>query len=481
MAMNMRQQLKMTQQLVMTPQLQQAIKLLQMTRYELQDLVSQELEENPLLEEVAEGEDLLPEEAAAEQQAEAAQEEPAAAEESFNEVSMEDDQYQWDDYSDGYSYESTGQQADDEERPSFENLLTRPGTLADHLVWQLQMNHFAEDEVDIASEIIGNINEDGYLCVSIAEIAESSNKDAAFAEQVLEKVQDFDPAGVAARSLQECLLLQARSLGMQGSIVESILKDYLQELTSHNHNKIAKCLQIDTDQVLTAIQIIAGFDPYPGRIFGSGDTQYIAPDIFVHKSGNEYIVTLNDEGLPNLRISSFYTEKRKAGSFDAGADEYINDKRREAQWLIRSIRQRQQTILKVAKSIVGFQHNFMGFGVSELRPLVLRDVAEDVGMHESTISRVTTNKFMQTPQGLFELKFFFTSKLSTENGVDVASAAVKNRIKELIEQENPEKPLSDLKLSKILAEEKINIARRTVTKYREMMRIGSTAERKKRF
>jgi RNA polymerase sigma-54 factor len=479
MAMEMRQQLKMTQQLVMTPQLQQAIKLLQLTRLELQDVVRQELEENPLLEETLEAEEVREPEPLESAEKEV---EPGNTVEEFREVETGDETLRdWDSYLDGYNYSSGEQFGGDDDRPSFENLLTRKGTLVDHLLWQLHMGHFSAEDVRIGEEIIGNIDEGGYLRSSLEEICQACSKDEAAVLPVLERIQEFDPTGVGARDLRECLLIQARFLGMQGSVVERILLQHLKDLETRKYKEIARALGVDLNQVLVAAKIIGGLDPRPGRIYGSEDVHYISPDIFVSKLGDEYVVMLNEEGLPNLKVSPFYAEARSNGSVDSRAEEYIGEKMRSAMWLIKSIQQRQRTIYKVAKSIVRFQREFLDRGIDYLRPLVLRDVAEDIGMHESTISRVTTNKYMQTPQGLFELKYFFNSGLSTSGGDFVASESVKNRIREIIEKEDCRKPLSDQKIAEMLSGETVNIARRTVTKYREVLKIGSSSERKRHF
>lgn len=481
MALEMRQQMKMTQQLVMTPQLQQAIKLLQLTRIELQDVVRQELEENPLLEEALDGEDVGESEASDSSEKEIEQDNEPAQEE-FHEVNAGDDTLRdWDSYLDGYNYSSGEQYGGDDDRPSFESLLTRKGTLIDHLLWQLHMGHFSQEEVLIGEEIIGNIDEGGYLRASLEEISQSCSVTQNDALIVLERIQEFDPTGVGARDLRECLLIQARFLGMQDSLVERILLDHLKELETRNYKQIARDLGVDLNQVHIAAKIIAGLDPRPGRLFGSDDVHYISPDIFVSKLADDYVVMLNEEGLPNLRVNHFYTEARSNGAIDSRAEEYIGEKMRSALWLIKSIQQRQRTIYKVAKSIVRFQREFLDRGIECLRPLVLRDVADDIGMHESTISRVTTNKYMQTPQGLFELKYFFNSGLATSGGDFVASESVKNRIREIIEKEDPRRPYSDQKIAEMLVGETVNIARRTVTKYRELLRIGSSSERKRHF
>ncbi|ANA40169.1 MULTISPECIES: RNA polymerase factor sigma-54 [Geobacter] len=481
MAIEMRQQMKMTQQLVMTPQLQQAIKLLQLSRLELQDLVRQEMEENPLLEESLEAEEVKEQDLVELSEKEDA---PAPAEQDFREVTTGEEtrESDWDSYLEGYNYSSGEQYYDDEDRPSYENILTRKGTLADHLMWQLNMTKLNDDEARVGAEIIGNIDEDGYLRATVEEIAQACSVSESVAESALKKIQEFDPMGVGARNLRECLLLQVEQLGMAGSVVDGILRNHLHDLETRKYKQIAKSLGVDVDSILMAAKIIAGLDPKPGRVYGSEDVHYISADIFVHKIADDYVVVLNDEGLPNLRISPFYAGEIKNGAaVDAKAEEYINEKSRSAMWLIKSIHQRQRTIYKVAKSIVKFQREFLDRGIEHLRPLVLRDVAEDIGMHESTISRVTTNKYMQTPQGLYEMKYFFNSGISTTEGDFIASESVKNKIKEIVDSEDPRKPYSDQRIAELLSAHTINIARRTVTKYREMLKIGSSSERKRHF
>ncbi|ACM20634.1 RNA polymerase sigma-54 factor RpoN [Geotalea daltonii FRC-32] len=481
MAIEMRQQMKLSQQLVMTPQLQQAIKLLQLSRLELQDVVRQELEENPLLDEVPEAEETKEVE-----QLELSEKEPEpeVSVTEFQEVTAgaETREMDWESYLDGYNYSAGEQYYDDEERPSFENLLTKKSTLSDHLMWQLSLTRLSDEEMQVGTEIIGNIDEDGYFRASLAEVATVCGTNESAVETVLRRVQEFDPPGVAARDLGECLLLQVKVLGIGGSLVESLLTHHLKDLEARKYKQAARALGVDVNDVLTATRIIAGLDPKPGRMFGQDDVQYISADIFVYKIGEEYVVMLNDEGLPNLRINPLYYSEGKAGlNADAKAEEYINDKMRSALWLIKSIQQRQRTVYKVAKSLVKFQRDFLDRGIEHLRPLVLRDIAEDIGMHESTISRVTTNKYMQTPQGLYELKYFFNSGISTNEGDFIASESVKNKIREIVDAEDQRKPYSDQRLAELLAAHNINIARRTVTKYREMLRIGSSSERKRHF
>jgi RNA polymerase sigma-54 factor len=349
-------------------------------------------------------------------------------------------------------------------------------------MWQMTLTRFTEEEQRLAAEVIGNIDDDGYLQSSIEELSVETGVESEAIENILAKIQEFDPPGVGSRNLQECLLVQLRHLDMEGTLSERILSEQIEALEKRNYQLIAKSLGASIDEVFASAKIISGLDPRPGSAFGQEEVHYIIPDIFVHKVGSEYVVVLNDEGLPNLKINSFY-RSALAGSaeVDKEAGEYIQDKMRGAVWLIKSIHQRQRTIYRVAKSIIKFQREFLDLGIEHLKPLVLRDVATDIDMHESTISRVTTNKYMQTPRGLFELKYFFNSGIGTTGGDVVASESVKMRIKDIIVDENPKKPYSDQKIVVLLHASGIDIARRTVTKYREMLSIGSSTERKRLF
>ncbi len=467
----------------MTPQLQQAIKLLQLSRMELMDVVRTELEENPVLEEGQES----PEDKTQPEEEAAAETTDEAAPEALKEIQGEGDglsDIDWKTYLESYSLGGTTADSyeDDEDRPSYENLLTKKPSLTDHLIWQLGLSRLENRERAIAEEIIGNVDDDGYLQLSIEEVSAQTGCDPEHAEKVLAAVQDFDPPGVASRSLQECLLKQVEQLGMTEDPVGMILRDHISDLETRRYQVIARCLQIPLDDVFSAAKFISSLDPRPGSQFSQEDVHYIIPDIFVYKISDEYVVVLNDEGLPNLRINSFYRNALSgAEALDEKAGEYIQEKLRGALWLIKSIHQRQRTIYRVTKSIVKFQRDFFDRGVEHLKPLVLRDVAEDIEMHESTVSRVTTNKYVQTPQGLFELKYFFNSGISTTGGDSVASESVKSKIKEIITGEDARKPFSDQKIVEILRGQGIDIARRTVTKYREMLGVGSSTQRKRLF
>jgi len=481
MALEIRQQLKLSQQLVMTPQLQQAIKLLQLSRMELMDVVREELEENPVLEE---GQETPDEKTPGEEEQAAAE---AQSQETTQEAEGEGDgmaDIDWKTYLESYSLGGTTADSyeDDDDRPSYENLLTKKTSLADHLMWQLNLSRLENLERAIAGEIIGNLDNDGYLHVSVEELAEHAACATEVVERALSAVQDFDPPGVASRNLQECLLKQIDLLDMSEDLVGVILKDHLEELENRRYQVIARSLQVPLEDVFGAAKFISSLDPRPGSQYGQDDVHYIVPDIFVYKISDEFVVVLNDEGLPNLRINSFYRNALSGSAqLDAKAGEYIQEKLRGALWLIKSIHQRQRTIFRVTKSIVKFQREFFERGVDHLKPLVLRDVAEDIEMHESTVSRVTTNKYVQTPQGLFELKYFFNSGINTTGGDSVASESVKSKIKELIAEENTRKPYSDQKIVDLLRDQGIDIARRTVTKYREMLGVGSSTQRKRLF
>ncbi|SHI78080.1 RNA polymerase, sigma 54 subunit, RpoN/SigL [Malonomonas rubra DSM 5091] len=484
MALDLRLQVKLSQQLVMTPQLQQAIKLLQLSRVELADVVTEELAENPLLEEGVDPKEER-DELSTELEKEPVSDVEVSPEQEVKAENEGMEDIDWQTYLEGYSLNSSSPRdsyEDQEERPSYESLLTKKSSLVDHLMWQLGLSKVGQDERLAAAEIIGNLDDVGYLHASIEELVETSGRSVEVVEQALQRVRMFDPAGVAARNLQDCLLLQLERMELGDSLAAVILRDYISELEGRKYQVIAKSLKTPLDEVLEAAKLISELDPRPGLQYNEEDIHYIVPDIYVKKVGDEYVVTQNDEGLPNLRINSLYRSAlTNSDSVDKKANEYIQDKMRSAVWLIKSIHQRQRTIYKVTKSIVKFQRAFFDHGIEHLKPLVLRDVAEDIEMHESTVSRVTTNKYVQTPQGLFELKFFFNSGINTADGDSVASESVKSRIKEIIAGEDQKKPYSDQKIVTLLKEQDINIARRTVTKYREMLGLGSSTERKRLF
>jgi RNA polymerase sigma-54 factor len=469
-ALEIKQDLRLTQQLVMTPQLQQAIKLLQLSRMELQEIIAQEIKENPVLEE-----DSGPEEESGDEKK---QEEAAAEAEAREEAPESVKDQDWEEYMEGYSISSyTSPKGEGGDTP-WENLITRQVTLADYLLWQLRMSPLTPPEQEIGGLIIGNIDENGYLQIALEEVCKETNCAAVTAEGVLSIIQSFDPPGVGARDLQECLLIQLQGLPEGNPLAEEIVKGGLAYCKKRDYAELARKLKTPLAQILEAVAVISHLDPKPGRPFSPEEARTIIPDVFVYKVEGEYVVSLNDDGLPKLRINSYYRELINADKKDIPRH-YLKEKMKSALWLIRSIQQRQMTLHKVTKSIVAFQRDFFDKGIDYLKPLVLREVADDIQMHESTVSRVTTNKYAHTPQGIYELKFFFSGKVGGQ-GEEVAVKRVQNLIKQVITEENPKRPYSDEKICQLLKERhNIAIARRTVAKYREMMRILSSSERKK--
>src|SRR3954467_6722595 len=464
---------KLVQKLILTPSLQQAIKLLPMSTLELTDLLNQEMVENPMLEEVP-TEDLQPADALAQEQ-----EKPPA--EVTNKTDTWDDQdyeYFFGDYlDDGYRPRAPQEVR---ELPPIENTLSTATSLTDHLMWQLSMQTDDQALRDIGSAIIGNLDDDGYLVASSDELAAMGPWPVGDVERGLKTVQGFDPVGVAARDLQECLLLQLRHLGMTGSITEKIVTEHLRLLQNHQVPEIARKLGATIDDLKEHIEIIRHLDPKPGSRYNPNQSQYVIPDVYIIKVEDQYVAVLNEDGLPHMRISPVYRRLLDKGAAE-NTDEtraYVKDKFRSALWLIKSVEQRQKTIHKVANSIINFQRDFRDHGIEPRRPLVLRDVANDIGMHESTVSRVVTNKYMHTPQGVFEMKYFFHSGIASSYGDAVSSVTIKQRIRKIIEQEDPRKPLSDSKIVSILQREGLELARRTIAKYREELKIPTSNQRK---
>jgi RNA polymerase sigma-54 factor len=475
MALELRQQLKLTQQLIMTPQLQMAIKLLQLSRLELLDTIRQELEENPALEELQEG--------SGEEQSPETAEQPADGDASAQEVTIDEklpDDIDWSNYLDEYntpgrvSYETESKEA-----PKFDAFIARKESLNDHLLWQFLMMSPTEEEERIGSLIIGNLNQDGYLDITVAELARVGDCAADKVEEVLGVMQTFDPVGVCARDLSECLLIQARHLNIEDTLVTEIIKNHLGNLERKNYKAICRALKVGMDDVVAAVNVIKALEPRPGRQYSDETPQYITPDIYVYKMDDDFVIVLNDDGMPKLRVNPFYKRSLGGrGKLSGDAETYIQDKLRSAAWLIKSIHQRQKTIYRVMESILRFQREFFENGITHLKPMVLRDVAQDIGMHESTISRVTTNKYAYTPQGIFELKYFFNSSIQRAQGGAIASVSVQEKIKQIIAGEDPRRPYSDDKIAKMLKESHINIARRTVAKYREMLNVLPSNKRK---
>jgi RNA polymerase sigma-54 factor len=504
--MKLRLDLKLSQRLIMTPQLQQAIKLLQLSRLELQQSLQQHLMENPLLEELA-SEVEEAEEAAPEQNAEdmalspATGEAPGEAERTgeSNETPEELSAGSWEDYFDSdirrgdSEYASSAQ----DEFPSYEQTVAKAASLEDHLLWQLSLSGLSERDKEIGRLIIGNLDDDGYLRISLEELVAGTPYSVEETEAVLKDIQGFDPTGVGARDLSECLLLQLGHLGrspmgslgarpgaLKGSVVEAIILHHLRDLEKRQYARIAKALGIGVEEVFQATKLIEALEPKPGRPFSNTQNYVIVPDVFVVKTEGEWQVLLNDDGLPRMRISPYYKQLMGAGqSNSAETKAYLDDKLRAAQWVIRSIEQRNKTIVKVVSSIVKFQEAFFEHGIQYLKPLVLKQVAEDIGMHESTISRVTANKYMYCPQGMLELKFFFSAGLQRADQPSdmLSSVTVREMIRRMVAEEDAKKPLKDEEIAARLRNQQVMIARRTVAKYRAEDNIPSANQRKRFF
>lgn len=485
MAIKMSQGLKQTQSLMITPQLQQAIKLLTLTHLEMTTLISQEMVENPMLEEIdGEVESAAQEDASREEMD--AQEAKAEDFSGPELIENSKDNFDWESYSESFNSSSSSspnmkENVSPDDLPSYENMVSKGQSLQEHLEWQIRMENLSAEQLNLVLDIIGNIDDDGYLEIPFDDIvARSEIDDRDEALGMLGLVQHLDPIGCGAQNIEECLGIQARMLPERSPLVELIIERNLKDLEKKDYAKIAKDFGVSKEKVKDAELVIMGLNPKPGRLVSAEETQYVVPDIFVAEVGGEFVVQVNDEGVPRLRVSNLYKSLIKSGQDNAEAKEFVQDKLRAAMWLIKSIENRQKTIYKVANSIVRTQQEFFKKGPAYLKPMILKDIAGEIGMHESTVSRVTTNKYMHTPIGTFELKYFFNAGIGGKNGgIDIAGESLKLKIKEMIGNEDPKRPLSDQKISELLSTKDIVVARRTVAKYREMMGIAPSSKRKK--
>lgn len=502
--MKLRLDLKLSQKLIMTPQLQQAIKLLQLSRLELQQSLAQHLMENPLLDElqaeVEEGETGAAEDKAEEAPVATGQDQPEEGGTPEERGSPEEFTASgWEEYfgSDRRAGASEYSSSAQDEFPSYEQTVAKPTSLEEHLLWQLSLSGLPDRAKTLGRLIIGNLDDDGYLRIPLSEVVAGTDFTEVEAESVLRDIHTFDPTGVGARDLSECLLLQLGHLGrnligslgarpgaLKGLVVEGVILHHLKDLEKKQYPKIAKALNVTVEEVFQATKIIENLEPKPGRPFTSTQNYVIVPDVFVVKNEGEWVVLLNDEGLPRMRISPYYKQLMATGQ--GGTPEtkaYMDEKLRAAQWVIRSIEQRNKTIVKVVSSIVKFQEQFFDHGVQYLKPLVLKQVAEDIGMHESTISRVTANKYMYCPQGMLELKFFFNAGLQhADQPSDMhSSVSVREMIRKMVGEEDAKRPLKDEEIAARLRTQQVLIARRTVAKYRAEENIPSASQRKRFF
>ena len=483
--------LKLGQHLTITPQLQQAIRLLQLSSVELQQEIQEALESNPLLEENERGEEIPEIKSEADK---ASAEDPDNAEtSSFDETdasatdveSNAEADNDWTENFESMTAPTGSRSASDDDYPDIDARNSPPQTLRDHLLWQMQMTPFSDNDKQIAMALIDAINEDGYLSCKLEEIQQALSRNLPVEideiEAVLHQIQNFDPIGVGARDVGECLQLQMKALppdtpGLKSGISLATSQN-LALLASRDYTQLRRNLKLPPEELQQVIHLIQSLNPRPGNSVTATQAGYIVPDIIVKKVRGVWRAELNADVSPRLRINRQYEKMIHRG--DSSADNrYLQDQLQQARWFIKSLNSRNETLLKVARTIVDRQRAFFDHGAEAMKPLVLHDVAEAVTMHESTISRVTTNKYMLTPRGIFELKYFFSSHVSTADGGTCSATAIRSIIKKLVEAETPTRPISDSKIAEILAEQGINVARRTVAKYRESMSIPPSSQRK---
>ncbi len=448
--------------------------MLPLSIVELSDMLNREIVENPMLEETPLEGDQASE---ADQSVEKTTEPAESVNQSVDSWDDSDYEYFFGDYLDDGSRPNIPREVKD--LPPIENIVSTATSLSDHLNWQVLSSTEDDTVRSIALAIIGNLDSDGYLGASVEELASMGDWSTGAVEEALKIVQDFDPAGVGARDLQECMLLQLRQLRLQDPLTERIVAEHLDLLERHKEQELSKRLGLSVAEIKHHIHVIQQLDPKPGSRYNPRESQYVVPDIYIVKIDDEYKAVLNEEGVPQLRISAEY--RHLLGRKDENNQDtrtYVKERFRSALWLIKSVEQRRKTIQKVANSIIQFQRDFLDYGISRLRPLVLREVANDISMHESTVSRVVNNKYMHTPQGVFEMRFLFQSGFNNSFGNSVSSAVIKQRIQQIIEKEDDRKPLSDSKLLTIFQEEGLVLARRTIAKYREELRIPGSTQRK---
>ncbi|HUJ70371.1 MAG TPA: RNA polymerase factor sigma-54 [Syntrophorhabdales bacterium] len=450
--LELKQTQKLAQQLVLTPQLQQAIKLLQLSQMELVEAIEQEIKENPVLE-VEE-----------EQQEE-------------GEAQKKEEMLEW---LERYSPSEDFSVREDKEYPDYENMVRKGSDLRDYLRWQVGLSDFSKEERVWAEWIIENIDDNGYLSSPLQDISEMSGIPVESLEIVLKKIQRLDPAGVGARDLKECLFIQYENTGEKDPVFEDVLKNHFDLFRKMDLREIARKTGHSLAEIKEVIEKIKGFDPKPGRNYASEQPIYVVPDVHVVKGDDGFDVFLNDEGVPDLRMNKYYVELFVSDKLNGDTKDYIKKKIKQAEWFMRSLQQRQRTLYLVAKSIVDFQKEFFEKGIRCLKPLILKDVANYVGVHESTVSRITSNKYMATPSGVFEMKFFFTTGVGSENGDAQSANAVMDCISEIVAKEDKENPLKDEEIVALLKERfNVKIARRTVAKYREVLHIQSSRERRR--
>lgn len=467
--------LKVAQKQILTPGLVQMVSLLQLNKLELREMIQQEIMQNPVLEEV--GEDGLPrEEETAAESFEQRESEPPADEmnDPFEEVNV---QALFEEYADATERHRETERV---ERPAFENFLSRPMTLTDHLEWQLGLMLAPEGVKAAALSIIGNLNEDGYLTATLEEISSSGGHETADVEQALKLVQEFDPLGVAARDVSECLLLQLRTLEPENILAQQIVSEHLPQVQNKQYREIVRALNRPLPAVLAALEVIKRLDPRPGQRYNKTQPRLIEPDVFFVKVGDTYRVVLSEDEQPQLRLSPVYRQLLEHKTASKEVRHYVRERFTAAIQLLKNIEQRKHTILHVCEAVVARQCEFLERGPDYLKPLMIKEVAEEVGVHPSTVSRAVANKYAHTPQGVYELRFFFSEAVSGPQGAETSLLALKRRVRKMIEEEDATHPLTDEQIAKRLGKEGIQVTRRTVAKYREDMKILSTHQRRVR-
>ncbi len=467
---------RQVQKLILAPALQQAIKLLPMTNLELIEVIDQELSQNPMLEEEApEGKTREKESDTSGAGEQAENMEPGQSDELSEDLEFESHFQEY--FDDGFRSYFTERK----EIPSLENILSKSPSLWDHLNWQANLTFFEKADRDIAQLIIGNINEDGYLTVSEDELAGMTGVTREKITEVRRKIRSFDPVGAGSLDLKEALLAQMDYLKIDDEVTRQIVQNYLGLLEKSDFVQLAKLLGLSLQDIKNHIEVIKRLDPTPGRKYSQEKTSYVVPDITVSKEEDELVVSLNDEGLPRLRINAYYRKLlAKAAKENVEAYNFLKDKLKKALWFLRSLDQRDHTVYKVAKYIVDRQREFFEKGIDYIKPLTLMEIAREIGVHESTVGRVVANKFMITPWGVFPLKYFFHKSLVGNFGEEISSLKVKEKIKKLVENEDKTRPLSDIEIEEILARNNLKIARRTVAKYRKQLKIPSSHIRKRK-
>ncbi len=453
----------------MTPSLLQKIELLTLSRLELSEMLQTELTENPVLEESQQSAEV--------EAPERAQSETAGEEKS----DRPDDDFDYD-YFFGDYLNSTPQPRErefDDDRPSFDLFLASPSSLTDHLNWQLNLSNLSEELAEIAYFITGNINEDGYLTMSVEEIAEEMDVEPEAVEEAIRIVQSLDPAGIAAKDLADCLMLQLDSLEGDHELAKTIILAHLELVQAKKHKEIARALGTGVEEIEGALEVLRRLSPKPGQKYSSGSPQYIQPDVYISKVNGEYQINMNDDGMPKLSLNRAYRQMLKDAGTSRETKTFIKEKVRSALELLKSVDQRQQTIYRVCSAIVNRQQEFLDRGLLDLKPMLIKDIAEELGVHSSTISRVVANKYAHTPQGVIELRKFFTVGIESAEGENVSIVQVKDRIRKIIDNESHQRPYSDQQITEMLNREGIQITRRTVAKYRDQMSVPGSRERKR--